>query len=93
MYLDYAENQASRQIPMKMTDWVQKLDSFLQFNDYEILKNAGTISHEIAKQLAETEYEKYRIVQDQLYESDFDKAVKRISAKTKSNKNKKYPPE
>jgi hypothetical protein len=83
MYLDYAENQASRQIPMKMADWVQKLDGFLQFNDYEILQNAGAISHDVAKQLAEQEYEKYRIIQDQLYESDFDKAVKRILPKTK----------
>jgi hypothetical protein len=89
MYLDYAENQASRQIPMKMADWVHKLDGFLQFNDYYILKNAGTISHEVAKRLAEQEYEKYRISQDQLYESDFDKEVKKITTKSKSGKNKK----
>lgn len=93
MYLDYAENQASRQILMKMTDWVKKLDSFLQFNDYEILKNAGTISHEVARQLAEQEFEKYRVVQDQLYESDFDKAVKKISANRRSKKKKEDPPE
>jgi hypothetical protein len=84
MYLDYAENQASRQIPMKMADWVHKLDGFLQFNDYYILKNAGTISHEVAKRLAEQEYEKYRISQDQLYESDFDKEVKKITSKPES---------
>jgi len=78
MYLDYAENQAGRQIPMKMADWVKKLDGFLQFNEYEILKSAGTISHDVAKQLAEKEYEKYRITQDQLYESDFDHEVKRF---------------
>jgi len=89
MYLDYAENQASRQIPMKMADWVHKLDGFLQFNDYYILKNAGTISHEVAKRLAEQEYEKYRITQDQLYESDFDKEVKKLTSKTKSTKSKK----
>jgi hypothetical protein len=89
MYLDYAENQASRQIPMKMADWVHKLDGFLQFNDYYILKNAGTISHEVAKRLAEQEYEKYRISQDQLYESDFDKEVKKITTKSKLGKNKK----
>jgi len=89
MYLDYAENQASRQIPMKMADWVHKLDGFLQFNDYYILKNAGTISHEVAKRLAEQEHEKYRISQDQLYESDFDKEVKKLTSKTKSAKSKK----
>jgi len=89
MYLDYAENQASRQIPMNMADWVHKLDGFLQFNDYYILKNAGTISHEVAKRLAEQEHEKYRISQDQLYESDFDKEVKKLTSKTKSAKSKK----
>ncbi|MFZ4570091.1 MAG: RhuM family protein [Bacteroidales bacterium] len=78
MYLDYAENQAGRQISMKMADWTQKLDGFLKFNEYEILKTAGTVSHEVAKQLAGKEYEKYRITQDQLYESDFDQVVKKI---------------
>lgn len=75
MYLDYAENQAKRQIPMSMEDWVTRLDGFLQFNEYEVLKDSGRISHEIAKELAEREYHKYRKVQDALYESDFDKAV------------------
>jgi hypothetical protein len=79
MYLDYAENQARRNIAMSMTDWVQKLDAFLQFNDYNTLKNAGTISHEIAKKLAEEQYEQYRIVQDQLFESDFDKMAKKLA--------------
>lgn len=78
MYLDYAENQARRNIPVSMADWVQKLDAFLQFNDYEILKNAGSISHEIAKKLAEDQYEKFRIEQDRLYESDFDKLAKKL---------------
>jgi hypothetical protein len=78
MYLDYAENQAARQITMKMKDWVEKLDSFLKFNDYSVLKNAGTISAEIAKKLATDEFEKFRIKQDEDYESDFDKEVKRI---------------
>ncbi len=78
MYLDYAENQARRNIPVSMADWVQKLDGFLQFNDYEILKNAGSISHEVAKKLAEDQYEKFRIEQDKLYESDFDKLAKRL---------------
>jgi len=78
MYLDYAENQARRNVAMGMNDWVQKLDAFLQFNDYNTLKNAGTISHEIAKKLAEEQYEQYRIVQDQLFESDFDKLAKKL---------------
>ncbi len=78
MYLDYAENQAGRQISMKMADWTQKLDGFLKFNESEISKTAGTVSHEVAKQLAGKEYEKYRITQDQLYESDFDQVVKKI---------------
>ena len=78
MYLDYAENQAARQIQMSMKDWVEKLDAFLQFNDYSVLKNAGTISAEIAKNLATGEFEKFRVIQDEDYESDFDQEVKRI---------------
>lgn len=81
MYLDYAELQAARQIPMKMADWIQKLDAFLQFNEYEILKDAGKVKHDVAVRLAEKEYEKFRIVQDKNFESDFDKEVKKISAK------------
>jgi hypothetical protein len=75
MYLDYAENQAERQITMSMADWIQKLDAFLQFNDYKVLQDAGRISHEIAMDLAEKEYEKFRIVQDVDFESDFDKLL------------------
>ncbi len=87
MYLDYAENQAKRGIPMSMTDWVQKLDAFLQFNEYNILKNAGTVSHEIAKKLAEDQYEKFRIDQDRLFESDFDKLAQKLpTAKPKPKK-------
>ncbi len=78
MYLDYAENQAARQIPMKMRDWVEKLDAFLKFNEYEVLTNAGTVSAEVAKQLAEKEYEKFRVVQDREYISDFDRAVREL---------------
>ena len=77
MYLDYAEDQAERGIPMTMSDWVQKLNAFLQFNQRDILDNPGLISAEIAKAFAETEFEKYRIVQDQLFESDFDKMIKK----------------
>ena len=78
MYLDYAENQAARQISMKMKDWVDKLDAFLQFNDYSVLKNAGTISAEVAKKLANDQYEKFRVRQDTEYESDFDREIKWI---------------
>ena len=78
MYLDYAENQAKRQIAMKMQDWVDKLDAFLNFNDYQILKDAGKMSAEVAKKLAEKEYEKFAPIQDRNFESDFDKAIKKL---------------
>lgn len=81
MYLDYAENQAARQKYMTMKDWIEKLDAFLKFNEYEVLQNAGTVSAEVAKSLAEKEYEKFRVVQDQQYESDFDKEVKKLLKK------------
>ncbi len=83
MYLDYAENQAARQIPMKMGDWIQKLDAFLQFNEYKNLKDAGKVSHDVAKKLAEQEYEQFRIIQDKNFESDFDKEVKKLQGKKK----------
>jgi len=72
MYLDYAERQARRHIPMTMEDWAAKLDVFLQLNDEKILQNAGSVSHEIAKAFAESEFEKYRVLQDKTYQSDFD---------------------
>jgi len=78
MYLDYAENQASRQIPMKMTDWVGRLDAFLRFNEYEVLVDAGKVSHNVAKAIAEKHYGEFRIKQDQGFENDFEKAIKRI---------------
>lgn len=81
MYLDYAENQAARKIPMKMADWIQKLDAFLQFNEYQILKDAGKVRHDVAVRLAEKEYEKFRITQDKNYESDFDKEIKKLKGK------------
>jgi hypothetical protein len=81
MYLDYAENQAARQIPMRMADWVAELDAFLQFNEYQILGNAGKVSAEVAKRLAEEQYDKYRLRQDREFESDFEAEVKRIEAK------------
>lgn len=79
MYLDYAENQAERQKALYMKDWVEKLDAFLKFNDYDILTDAGKVSAEVAKTLALKEFEKFRIVQDQIFESDFDKEIKKIT--------------
>lgn len=73
MYLDYAEYQASRNIPMTMQDWAERLNRFLEFNEHEILHDTGRVTHEIAKAFAESEFEKYRIVQDRLFESDFDR--------------------
>jgi len=77
MYLDYAEDRASRNIPMTMKDWTEKLNAFLQFNERDILNNPGKVSKEVAKAFAESEFEKYRILQDRLFESDFDKHIKR----------------
>ena len=73
MYLDYAEEQAERHIPMSMEDWAKKLDAFLQFNEYDLLNDIGTVSAQVAKAFAESEFEKYRVVQDKLFQSDFDK--------------------
>ncbi len=81
MYLDYAELQASRQIPMKMADWVGRLDAFLQFNEYQLLKDGGNVSHEVAMALVEKEYDKFRVTQDKNFESDFDREIKRLSGK------------
>ena len=77
-YLDVAEDMALRQIPMTMADWEERLNRFIAATDREILQDAGKVTAEIAKAHAETEFEKYRIVQDRLYESDFDKAIKAI---------------
>ena len=81
MYLDYAEMQAKNRKMMNMKDWITKLDAFLQFNEKEILDNPGKISAEIAKAFAENEFEKFRVIQDKLFESDFDKVIKRIKGK------------
>ena len=66
---------------MKMADWVQRLDAFLQFNEYEVLANAGKVSAEVAKRLAEERYDKFRVRQDREFESDFEAEVKRIESK------------
>ena len=79
MYLDYAELQASRNIPMTMEDWKKRLDAFLQFTENEILHDSGKVTAEIAKTFAESEFEKYRIVQDRLFKSDFDKLIEAVS--------------
>jgi hypothetical protein len=77
-YLLYAESQAQRQVPMKMADWIRRLDAFLQFNEYEVLDNPGKVSAEVAKRLAEEQYEQFRVKQDQVFESDFEREAKRI---------------
>ena len=76
LYLDYAEIQAERKIPMSMEDWARRLDGFLEFNGNELFTGPGKISAEAAKLHAESEYEKYRIVQDRLFESDFDRFLR-----------------
>ncbi len=78
MYLDYAEDQAERNIPMTMQDWAKKLDAFLQFNERDLLDHPGKVTAEIAKAFAESEFEKYRIVQDRIFESDFDRVIKQL---------------
>jgi len=78
MYLDYAENQAIKGTVMFMKDWVLKLDAFLQFNEESVLNHQGKISHEVALALAESEYDKYSVIQDKLIESDFDLQIKKL---------------
>lgn len=78
-YLDLAENRARRHIPMTMEDWAKRLDIYLQADDLEVLKDAGKISAQLAKMHAETEFEKYRVVQDRLYQSDFDRYLTETS--------------
>jgi hypothetical protein len=78
MYLDYAESMALRKMPMTMEDWATKLDAFLQFNEQDILDTSGKVAAEVAKAFALTEFEKYRIVQDRLFRSDFDKMLESL---------------
>jgi len=82
MYLDYAEDQAKRKKVMYMRDWVEKLNAFLQFNEREILLDSGKVTHEIAKAFAESEFEKYRVIQDKVYQSDFDKLIEQTLTKS-----------
>jgi len=85
-YLDMAEVQAMRRIPMTMADWEERLGGFLKLWDRDILQDAGKVTAEIAKAHAESEFEKYRIVQDRLFESDFDRLVKQLEQDGKRNK-------
>ncbi|MFA4830663.1 MAG: virulence RhuM family protein [Patescibacteria group bacterium] len=89
MYLDYAEMQTARGKAMTMRDWVEKLNVFLKFSEYEILTNAGKISHEVAEVLALKEYEKFRVEQDKNYISDFDREVKKLLESKHSEKKHK----
>ena len=84
MYLDYATRQARRHVPMTMEDWAERLDAFLQFNDEEILHDCGKVTHAIAKAFAESEFEKYRVIQDREYRSDFDEAVIKLLSESES---------
>ncbi|MCB0615665.1 MAG: virulence RhuM family protein [Phaeodactylibacter sp.] len=81
MYIDFAEMQAKRRVHMRMQDWIDKLDAFLQFNEYDILQNAGKVSAQVAKELAAQAYEQFRKKQDESYESDFDKALQQLKNK------------
>jgi len=87
MYLDYAENQAERHKLMSMEDWASRLDAFLKFNEYDILQNPGKVSHTVAKEIANKEFEKYRKIQDKDYISDFDKEVAKKYLDKKGNGN------
>ena len=78
-YLDIAEDMATRQIPMTMQDWAERLNRFIAMTDREVLRDSGKVTHELAKEFAETEFEKYRIVQDRLFESDFDRFIDNIN--------------
>jgi hypothetical protein len=78
MYLDYAENQATRHKLMRMADWAEKLDGFLRFNEYHVLSDAGRVSREVARELAEGEYDTFRVLQDRDYEGDFEREVQRV---------------
>ena len=82
-YLDLAEDRAERHIPMTMEDWAKRLDLFLMADDREVLQNAGKITAEIAKAKAETEFEKYRVIQDRLFMSDFDKYMLELEENAK----------
>jgi hypothetical protein len=78
MYLDYAELQANSQKLIYMKDWIARLDSFLQFNEQDILTNPGKVAAEIARSFAENEFDKYRVIRDRILESDFDREIRKL---------------
>lgn len=80
-YLDFAENMALRKIPLTMADWEKRLNSFIEMFEYGLLKDAGKVTTEIAKIHAETEFEKYRVIQDKLFLSDYDRYLLELEAK------------
>lgn len=82
-YLDFAENMTLRHIPLTMQDWEKRLNSFIEMFEYGILKDSGKVSAEIAKVHAETEFEKYRVIQDRLFISDFDRYMLELEEKRK----------
>jgi len=88
-YLDFAESMAQRKIPLTMNDWEKRLNSFIEMFEYGLLKDAGKVSNEIAKLHAETEFEKYRIIQDKTYLSDFDKYILELEEHIKKDKKNK----
>ena len=88
-YLDFAESMAQRKIPLTMADWEKRLNSFIEMFEYGLLKDAGKVSNEIAKLHAETEFEKYRVIQDKLFLSDFDKYLLELEKKKKKDKDNK----
>ncbi|MBT3368617.1 MAG: virulence RhuM family protein [Nitrospina sp.] len=88
-YLDLGEERAKRKIPMTMEDWARRLDMFLEFDDREILQDSGKVTAKLAKTHAEAEFEKYRIVQDRLFESDFDRVIKQLEQGEKSEEFRK----
>ena len=81
-----AEDRAKRKIPMTMEDWAKRLDLFIEFNDRDILDNPGKVSAQLARDHATSEFEKYRITQDRLFESDFDKDMKALTEASKGRK-------
>lgn len=87
-YLVFAEGQAMRRIPMYMKDWIEKLHGFLKLNDRNILEHAGSISHQMAMEKAEKEYDTYNLVVSKMIESDFDKAIKNLPPQSKKKKKK-----
>jgi hypothetical protein len=77
-YLDLAEDRANKHLPMTMEDWAKRLDAFLLADDRDLLQDSGKITAQMAKEFAESEFEKYRIVQDRIFESDFDRELKKL---------------